>query len=263
MRTDRRNLRWVVAAAAIIASAIIGGVSSPVSAAEDDMMLGVIIDTASGHLGEGMSWQPFIGYGDPDAPGSVVMNDAALDFMDCVNGAQLELTGDLASFNVLATDGKDQPLSIGVRVPGGTGSMKTVGESQVLTWHGNAPGVGSPDFHGYTVTRVLVMCSAFSGLPNGPFETITAFVVFGVPTAGGIIDQVDSFDLPKGLDNALKVKLEKVLEAVEDGDIDTACSELGAFVNQVEAQAGKKLTVEQAQELLDAAALLADQLGCP
>ena len=76
------------------------------------------------------------------------------------------------------------------------------------------------------------------------------------------IEKVVSFNLPAGLSNALKAKLQKALDAIEQGDFATACSELQAFENQVMAQSGKKMTPAQAAELLDAVDQLQAQLGC-
>ena len=77
-----------------------------------------------------------------------------------------------------------------------------------------------------------------------------------------IIEQVDGFDLPDGLSNALEAKLQKALDAIEQGDVATACSELQAFENQVMAQSGKKMTAEQAAELLEAVDQIQSEIGC-
>lgn len=65
-----------------------------------------------------------------------------------------------------------------------------------------------------------------------------------------LIDLVLGLDLHHGIENALKVKLEAAIAALAAGDIPGAESTLGAFVNQVQAQAGKKISDEDAQELI-------------
>jgi probable HAF family extracellular repeat protein len=77
-----------------------------------------------------------------------------------------------------------------------------------------------------------------------------------------LIAMVEGFELPKGIANSFVTKLEHALAALEAGDTATACSELQAFVNHAEAQAGKKLTVEQAGQVIDAANAIRAVLGC-
>ena len=60
---------------------------------------------------------------------------------------------------------------------------------------------------------------------------------------------IDGMGLPKGLENALKVKLAAAKQALDHGDQDTAANILNAFLNLVSAQAGKKLTDAQAGQL--------------
>jgi probable HAF family extracellular repeat protein len=78
----------------------------------------------------------------------------------------------------------------------------------------------------------------------------------------GLIDLVISFDLPKGPENSLVTKLEHALASLEGGDSQTACSQLGAFINEVRAQSGNKLTTEQADELIADATAIRALLGC-
>jgi hypothetical protein len=75
-------------------------------------------------------------------------------------------------------------------------------------------------------------------------------------------DLLAGMGLPDGVANSLVTKLLAVLAAIEEGDAAGACSDLRAFVNEVTAQSGKKLTAEQAAELLAAANALREDLGC-
>jgi len=65
-----------------------------------------------------------------------------------------------------------------------------------------------------------------------------------------LIDFVLGLDLHHGIENALKVKLDAAIAALAAGDIAGAMSDLGAFVNQVQAQAGKKISDADAAELI-------------
>jgi Tol biopolymer transport system component len=86
---------------------------------------------------------------------------------------------------------------------------------------------------------------------------------------GGAVDQiadlgalVESFDLHHGTENSLLAKLQAAIDAANAGDTATACAALEAFINQVSAQAGKKITVAEANALIDAATSIRITLGC-
>jgi hypothetical protein len=73
---------------------------------------------------------------------------------------------------------------------------------------------------------------------------------------------VSGLGLPKGLTTALNSTLQDALDALAVDDTAGACDALRAFLNQVKAQTGKKLTSAQAQQLTDAANDIRTQLGC-
>ena len=77
---------------------------------------------------------------------------------------------------------------------------------------------------------------------------------------------VQGFNLTQGIENGLDAKLQiaqAALAAAREGNIATACNQLNAFIKEVQAQAGKALTADQAQELLAAATQIKAALGCP
>jgi probable HAF family extracellular repeat protein len=78
----------------------------------------------------------------------------------------------------------------------------------------------------------------------------------------GLIQIVQGFGLPKGIENSFVVKLDHALAALDAGDTATACAELQAFVNHAEAQSGKKLTVAQASQIIAGAQAIRAALGC-
>lgn len=57
--------------------------------------------------------------------------------------------------------------------------------------------------------------------------------------------------------------LQNVLSRLDAGQTGAACGQLGAFINQVRAQAGKKLTESEAARLIQAAIEAKGLLGCP
>lgn len=72
---------------------------------------------------------------------------------------------------------------------------------------------------------------------------------------------VVSFNLDAGTANSLTVKLQAAESAVNRGDLNTAVNNLQAFIHEVEAQRGKKLTAAQADALIAQAQALLDLLS--
>jgi hypothetical protein len=66
-------------------------------------------------------------------------------------------------------------------------------------------------------------------------------------------DIQDLQDLPEGTENNLLSKLDSALDCIESGNDNAASNILNAFINAVEAQSGKKFTIEQANDLIAAA----------
>lgn len=100
---------------------------------------------------------------------------------------------------------------------------------------------------------------------DGSFDIYA--VSFPVPSVTD--DQIDdlmaligSFNLPPGTANSLTTKLQSALAAIHAGDTATACSFLTSFTNECAAQSGKKLTADQATQLINAANLIKTSLGC-
>jgi hypothetical protein len=75
-------------------------------------------------------------------------------------------------------------------------------------------------------------------------------------------DLLASFGIQPGTANALDGKLEDALAALAADDTAGACDSLRAFLNQVEAQSGKKLTTDQADQLADPANEIRALLDC-
>jgi hypothetical protein len=68
------------------------------------------------------------------------------------------------------------------------------------------------------------------------------------------------FALPHGLTNALTVKLEHAVGSWQRGNGTAGVNQLRAFVHQVHAQTGKKLTGTQADELVAIATVILDAI---
>jgi len=87
---------------------------------------------------------------------------------------------------------------------------------------------------------------------NGPFE-VAITPQSPSQLISTLITTVASFNLARGITNSLDAKLdaaEAILAAARANDIGTACNQIGAFINAVQAQSGKALTVAQANQLI-------------
>jgi hypothetical protein len=72
---------------------------------------------------------------------------------------------------------------------------------------------------------------------------------------------VDSLDLHRGTARSLQSKLDAAQRALERGNPRAAANQLGAFVNHVEAQSGKKIPVAAADHMIAAAEGIINTIG--
>lgn len=82
------------------------------------------------------------------------------------------------------------------------------------------------------------------------------------PKVADLITEVTEAGLPQGIERSLLAKLENAQRKVDGGQIAVACNGLGAFLNEVRAQNGKKLGAAFAQDVIDTAMGVQDALGC-
>jgi len=108
----------------------------------------------------------------------------------------------------------------------------------------------------------------YANVGIGAFDAYAyKFQVPTVPTA--TVDQLDdvialvgSFNLPAGISNSLIRKLQNAIDAINASDTATACSCLTAFINECQAQSGKKLTPAQSTQLINSANQIKSAVGC-
>ena len=77
-----------------------------------------------------------------------------------------------------------------------------------------------------------------------------------------LINTVNSFGLPADIQAGFDTQLQAVQTDLTNNNPAQACSDLTAFINHVQAQSGKHLTVSQANQLLAAAKQVQAVLGC-
>lgn len=68
---------------------------------------------------------------------------------------------------------------------------------------------------------------------------------------------------PAGAGGSYLAKLQAIAASMADDNLDATCNQLGALAHEVEAQAGKKLSLDEARALLDEVAAIRASAGCP
>lgn len=103
-----------------------------------------------------------------------------------------------------------------------------------------------------------VSCSAKDSSDNLVTSGFSVGVLGAAQITADLLAQVtiDNFQQASNL-------LQNVLNSISSGNTGAACNQLGAFINQVQAQSGKKLTTAEATALIGFAASAKTALGCP
>jgi hypothetical protein len=147
-------------------------------------------------------------------------------------------SGANVSYTVTATDNLDP--AAGVSCTPGSGTLVPIGTT-------------------------VVSCAATDAAGNTASGSFTVTVVGAAGQITDLVTQVSDFNLRQGIENSLDAKLSAVqsaLAAAQGGDVSTACNLMSAFINEVQAQAGKSITLEQAGQLIAAATNIKAVLGC-
>jgi len=76
-----------------------------------------------------------------------------------------------------------------------------------------------------------------------------------------LTEEIESWDLPEGTENTLTSKLNDVIHLVDKGNDNGAIHKLMDFINQVEALRGKKLTDDQADQVVEEAQRIIDLIN--
>jgi hypothetical protein len=106
-----------------------------------------------------------------------------------------------------------------------------------------------------------VNCTATDAAGNSTSGSFNVHVTSASQQATNLIDLVNN--LPNAPGGSLNAKLNNILAAINAGQTANACSQLNAFVNEVNAQSGKKISVADANALITAAQAIKTALGCP
>jgi len=115
----------------------------------------------------------------------------------------------------------------------------------------------------FEIGNTAVHCTATDAAGNQSACTFTVHVNDAVEQINDLIALLKSLGLHSGPANSLCVKLQMAARKLERGSLEAACGNLSAFLNEVNAQTGKKLTAAQAEVLTAKATRIRAVLGCP
>ena len=98
--------------------------------------------------------------------------------------------------------------------------------------------------------------------PEPLCDTDSVVITVEVPTVDEVIDSIEALGLPKGTENSLVKKLENAQKSLDKGDTDGACEKLASFIDEVEAQRGKKIDDADADALVARVEAISEAEGC-
>jgi hypothetical protein len=106
----------------------------------------------------------------------------------------------------------------------------------------------------------------FIGLPMGTNPLAVAvdsgLTTASPPSIADLIQEVEDEGLPQGIKRSLLAKLDGAQRKLAAGNVGGACGSLGAYINQVRAQTGKKLDPDYADALVLEATAVRESIGC-
>lgn len=187
----------------------------------------------------------------------------AVRFRDAAGNTSLQVSDTIVLDTTAPT--LSVPANIATPATGPSGAMVVFSASASDTVD-PAPVVVCSPASGSTfpIGTTTVTCTATDFAGHSQSGTFTVTVEGAAARLGDLIDTVNSFNIqPAGVANSLNAKLQNAIAAANAGDLTTACSQLNAFINQVQAQSGNKLTVAQANQLIASANQVKAVLGCP
>src|SRR2546426_756817 len=115
---------------------------------------------------------------------------------------------------------------------------------------------------GFAIGTTRVTCMAAGPSGNQASATFHVTVLDAPAQLGNLDESVAGLGLPSGIATSLTAKLNAALAATNAGDVVTACTKLQDFMNETQAQAGKKISTADANMLIAEAGRIRAVLGC-
>lgn len=113
----------------------------------------------------------------------------------------------------------------------------------------------------FVFDTTTVTCSATDSHGNTGTASFHVTVLTPLQSIQSLMALKDSFNLDKGMSTSLGAKLNAAYQSLNSGNLSDAKSQLNAFINELDAQSGKKLTTAQANELKALAQIIINAIG--
>ena len=207
---------------------------------------GTTVNAATATLAISAEGVNTIGYGAADNAGNIEANKTLVVRLDktppvlsvpgTVTANASSPAGVAVSYTATASD--NSGVAPAVSCSPGSGSVFPIGSSTVNCTATDAAGNSSS--------------GSFSVVVNGPAAESTS-----------LISTIQGFGLGQGTSTSLTSKLQSAVNSLGRGNVSGACSQLGALVNEAQAQSGKQLTAAQAAQIIAAATQIRAAEGCP
>jgi ELWxxDGT repeat protein len=158
------------------------------------------------------------------------------------------------------------PANITVDATSPAGAVVTYIASATDAVSSNVPVICSgPSGTTFPIGTTTVTCTAADAAGNTATGSFTVLVQAAAQQVSSLTATVETFNLAAGIESSLDAKLQNILGAVgaaKTGNVSNVCGQLGAFTQQVQAQSGKQLTGDQANQLITAGQRIANVIGC-
>ena len=182
--------------------------------------------------------------------------DSAVDTGISVDAATADGTATVADNDYLANSGT-------------LNFVGNAGETQTFTVTVNGDDTVEPDQDFFVnLSNLLASGRNVAIADNQGSGTITNDDVTNTPKAaiGNILEEIDdlveSEDIDKGIGNSINSKLKAALKSLENNNSNSACGQLGSAINQIDAQNGKKIDSDLAEEWIEEIEDVKVALGC-
>jgi hypothetical protein len=114
----------------------------------------------------------------------------------------------------------------------------------------------------FPIGITTVACTATDDAGNSTNGTFKIIVKGVAAQLTDLTALVKDFKLLNGIESSLVIKLQSALTEAKEGHACAASNKLKAFMNEVQAQSGKKISTAQANQMLAAAARIRTVMGC-
>jgi len=187
-------------------------------------------------------------------------------------GQQVALKVTVSDANGNALSGAPVWLSFGQGTGGGTATACCFFTGQSVPFALGATPMVLVTGMSQPAGTILVTYTSPTALSSGGTDTVTAQNAPANPTVvltdsysfgiTGLIAAVQGMNLDQGLATSLITKLQAAQNSLATSNITAACNQLGAYINEAQAQSAKNLTVDQASQLIAATRVIQNSLKC-